>query len=214
MSPKPKKSRAKKMDPNATPQPAAAAPADQPTTQAAPIAGNLVAPPAGTVVMAKSPAINGQWQMAKIVENPGDPTNYLVEFPDGSQYLATSVEMSAAPVAPTTADPRYPDGVVPGTGYAANIGTLDTLQPRYAEFRRIALELYSLSNILFQMPLQSVITMAYRQAYRGQLEANGKMDVIGNETIFVPDNPTFERWMTAYLEEVQRRESEHNGPEA
>lgn len=197
MSTKPKKSRSKKMQPTTPTAP------EVPTTPVQPM------PTVGTTIMALSPALNGQWQMATVVANLSDPNTPLIQFGDGAQYLASFVQWSQ-PVAPTAAV----DGQVPGTGYTANVGTMDTLQPRYAQFRTDAVALYEAARDLFQMPLQSVITMAYRQAYRAELESHGTMAVIGNESVFVPDEPTFERWITSYLEEVQRREVEANGPEA
>lgn len=215
MSIKPKKSRSKKMQPThpqANANPVAAGDANAP----APVVNQPIAQPPvpmpldGAHVMALPPVIGGQWQLATIVgnPNPADPNGPIVQLADGTRYYFKDVQTSAA-VAPTSVmDPQSP------IGYAANIGTLDTLQPRYATFRDNIVDLYSVAQAMFQMPLQTVVTMAYNLAYTQQLNATGKMDVIGNQSIFVPDNPTFERWMTAYLEEVQRREASANGPEA
>lgn len=156
-------------------------------------------PPIGQFVMAKSPAANGTWQMAQITVNPEDSNRPLVGFQDGTQYYFDTVQISA-PIAP----PQAPVNPTGGT----NINLISTVKPIYNEFVNKVAQLNTDCNEMFQMPLHVVIKMAYNLAYRQQQESTGKVDVIGNEALFMPDDPTFRRWMIAYLEEVQRRESD------
>lgn len=155
-----------------------------------------VPPSVGLYVMALSPAVNGTWQMSHVVANPIDPKRPLIEFPDGTQYLYDAVQISA-PLAPNTA---------PNPANPSQIDLVGTLKPGFQQYLTDIVQLYAGSHELFQLPLDAVITMARRNAYQQAIDSSGKMDTLGNEAHFVPDTPTFERWMKAYLEEVQRRE--------
>lgn len=210
MSAKPKKSRYKKMESatSAPHLPNNGAVAPEPLNGGGVTENAPNTPQPSQTVMARPPAMNGQWQLATVLANPDNSADPIIQFGDNTRYLASQVQVSG-PVSATTADPRYA-----GTTQAPPYGAISSLRPEYQEFQRQIVELFTLSMALFQMPLQSIITMAYRQAYRQQLEASGKMDVVSDQSMFVPDAITFQIWITSYLEEVQRREANANGPEA
>lgn len=199
MATKPKKSsKVKKVDPqaNANGTTEQHAPAVPPMPQ---FPNQETTPPSvGSSVMALSPAVNGQWQMSRVVANPSEPSRPLVEFPDGTMYLYDNVQISA-PIAP---QPQ----TAPNPANPSHIDLIGTLKPSYQQFREDVIRANIAAQEMFQLPLDAVLTMARRNAFQQQIDSNGRMDTIGNEGQFIPDFATFERWMTSYLEEIQRRE--------
>lgn len=179
------------------------APQQMTATPAAPLAPGTPPPkpipPVGSYVMALSPAVNGTWQMSRVVENPTNPSMPLIEFQDGTQYFYNAVQYSDAQVAPNPV-------TAPNPANPSHIDLIGGLAPRYQQFRDELVRLNAGAHELFQLPLDAVMKMARRNAFQQQLDSTGRMDTIGNEGQLIPDMPTFERWLTSYLQEVQRRE--------
>jgi hypothetical protein len=152
-------------------------------------------PQAGQQWMVKHPSINGQWQPAMIAANPGDPSQLFVQFADGTAFSLNSVELGG-PLAALTDEPA---------GETAAVSPL--LQP-YEDFRQSLVKLNEMSRSLFQLPLNVLIIMVTRYANTQESEAHGVVATFGGDiSTFVPDQPTFDKWLENYLLEIQRRET-------
>jgi len=155
-------------------------------------------PNAGEQVMAKSPAVNSQWEVCTVQPNPNDPALPLVVFPDGTQYTADSVTLGGK------VSQASPEPVTP---------LAPTLKPDYNAFKSLLVSMDAQSQRLFDLPLDILIIMVQRYAIQRSLAGSGKMGKFAGVSQFVADSETFDSWIETYMLEIQRREAEKGSPE-
>jgi hypothetical protein len=155
-------------------------------------------PQAGQQWMVKHPSINGQWQPATIEADGSNPRRLFARFSDGTAFSLNTIELGG-PIDQAT------DNSGQAVGDTAQVSPLN---PEYEAFRKLLVELNSISQGLFHLPLSVLIIMVTRYANAQESPASGVMATYGGDiTTFTPDQPTFDKWLENYLVEVQRREA-------
>lgn len=155
-------------------------------------------PEPGTQYMAKGPAVNTGWEVCQILANPNDPSLPLVVFPDGTQYTADSVQIGGRVGEvnePQTAPGQAPNAAVPAVG----------LKQDFNDIKNQLVNLNIVAQRTFGVPLDVLLTMVQRYSLKAGLQGTGRMAVFGGLSQFVPNDETFDKWVEAYMLEIQRR---------
>lgn len=172
-------------------------------------------PKAGEQWMVKHPSIGGTWQICQIIPHPTNEGGILVEFPDGTRYEPSTLQIGAQMAQPAAEAPATPNQSMtapPTPGMINESARVSPLNPDYEAFRKVITELNAQSKRMFQLPLAVLLTMVARLATDQETPGAGHMGNYGGIQVFVPDQVTFDNWMEDYLLEIQKREA-GNSPE-
>lgn len=152
--------------------------------------------------------LNNRWEYADVVDNPDNKNMPLLKFSDGNHYAMSAIQQTTNPAA------------IP-TGEAANEPTPVFEKPaaisreeQIKNFKFLLTRLDSISLDLFNLPVDVIMQMIYRNAVNQELQGNGQMRIFAGQSQFVPDQETFGKWFDAYANEVEaRRRDSDGGPE-
>ena len=154
----------------------------------------------------------GNWENAEWDNNKFGPNQPGVTFSDGKTFDAIALKLE---LAPNNTAPLAPPPVDAGTvaGQPQQPMVPGSFAEQAMRFRANLLKLNERSLALFELPLDVMLTMVYRNATNDGLLGNGRMAIYAGVSQFQPDEATFAAWFDAYLLEIQRRRASTGGAE-